>query len=236
MTFNFATQLYTVENTPSVILASTYTVWNILNFFSRKHDSKYRYQRGHIRPMQARELLNMILSFSNNSSQSISYCEIGFNAGHSTSLALIANPSIKITTFDLMNFQYSHPIINMLNESFNSRINLYKGRSSDTLPMACRQHLKCDVVFLDGSHLQYEVMKDLENLKCLVKHRSLIMIDDIQTASGTAMEKQIDNGAYKMLRRFGPYRPNHKLNPCMTTPYGPLCFAWGFAILEARAA
>ena len=222
---SFVQQLYYPRNTTSDILSATYSIWNILNYVARTHDKKYRYQRGHIRPIQAEELLKIVRD-------STQYCEIGFNAGHSTALALLANVK-KVAVFDLMSFAYSRPALELLNESFNGRINVYEGRSSETLQKACKHHLKCDIAFVDGSHLLHEVNRDLKLLKCLIRDKSLLMIDDIQSPSGKAMETHLMSKKYRLVKKFGPFKANDNVNnPCMTTPYGPLCFDWGFAILQ----
>lgn len=223
---SFVKQIYHPYNATSDILSATYSVWNILNYIARKYDKKYRYQRGHIRPIQAEELLKMVRGPNQ-------YCEIGFNAGHSTALALLANTKTEVTVFDLMSFSYSKPALQLLNESFNGRINLYEGRSSYTLQKACQNQVQCDVVFVDGSHLEHEVRQDLQYIKCLLRENSLVMIDDIQSGSGAAMERELNARKYKLIKKFGPFQRNHNKNPCMTTPYGPLCFEWGFAVLKA---
>ena len=223
---SFLEQIYAPQNTTSDILSATYSIWNILNYVAQSRDKKYRYQRGHIRPIQAEALLNMVRSPTQ-------YCEIGFNAGHSSALVLLANKQSRATVFDTMSFSYSMPAITLLNESFGRRIELYTGRSSDTLQEACRRTLTCDVVFVDGSHIQHEVSKDLAYIKCLLRPTSLIMVDDIQSGSGLAMQKAIHDQKYNLLQKVGPFRRNDARNPCMTTPQGPLCMEWGFAILQS---
>ena len=222
---SFLEQLYNPYNGTSDILSATYSVWNILNYISRKYDNKYRYQRGHIRQIQAEKLLELVRG--NNK-----YCEIGFNAGHSSALALLSHIKTEVTVFDLMSFSYSKPSIQLLNESFNSRIKLYEGKSSETLHKACEHKLKCDVIFVDGSHIENEVKKDLNLIKCLFSKNSVVMIDDIQSGSGIAMRWAVKKNKYRILENFGPYEKNHKNNPCMETPYGPLCMNWGFATLK----
>ena len=57
---SFLEQIYAPQNTTSDILSATYSIWNILNYVAQSRDKKYRYQRGHIRPIQAEALLNMV--------------------------------------------------------------------------------------------------------------------------------------------------------------------------------
>eukprot|EP00966_Prymnesium_polylepis_P162006 3743978-Prymnesium_polylepis.1 len=81
-----------------------------------------RYQRGHVRPLQARVLLEAIHNATERGQQQRTYCELGFNAGHSSALALLSDPKIKVRAFDLMMFKYSWPAARLLNDSLGGRL------------------------------------------------------------------------------------------------------------------
>jgi len=99
---SFQNQLYFPNISDSNTLSATYAVWNIINYISRKYDSKYRYQHGHIRPIQAKVLMEIL------SDNPRTYCEFGFNTGHSAVLALQTNSKINVHSFDIMSFAYGY--------------------------------------------------------------------------------------------------------------------------------
>ena len=223
--YDFTRQYYETHNAPSTIMAGTFALWNVLNAIARNHEPKYRYQQGHIRPVQATAMVESLIGKE-------SYCEIGFNAGHSAALALNVDPKIKVHSFDLMMFNYSWPAATILNASFGNRLNIYPGSSVNTLSHMCKRKMKCDVIFVDGSHLHHIVKKDLMQSRCMADSNTIFFIDDIHTGSGVALKNMKSRGIYDTVRTYGPYPPRHALNPCMQTPQGEMCFQWGFEIAK----
>jgi hypothetical protein len=78
---------------------------------------------------------------------------VGFNAGHSTLLFLLAHPSSIIHCFDNCSHKYTLPCYQYLATHFPNRVHLYQGNSQHTLPAFKNNnlHLKAQVVLLDGS-------------------------------------------------------------------------------------
>ena len=220
----FDAQAYAVPQTYESTLAAAMSLWNVLNALARTHDPKYRYQRGHIRPIQAKEVLGLLAR-----TEQRKYCEIGFNAGHSSALVLSSHPDILVDAYDFMSFGYSWPLARLLNESMGRRLVVYEGSSDVTLKAACAvpPAIPCDVVFVDGSHIRRQVRKDLQRMRCIGRPGALIMVDDVQTGAGDALNET--EGILEDVQYFGPYPPRHANNPCMSTPQGDMCFSWGFA-------
>ena len=102
--------------------------------------------------------------------------EIGFNAGHSCLLFLLANPNSKITIFDICYHQYTLPCFNYLTKEFPGRLDIVIGNSLDTIS---RYNLKTfDLLHIDGYHEPNHVKKDIINSRRLSKNNSIVILDD----------------------------------------------------------
>ena len=225
---DFARQLYVPRNSSSPAINAAFVVWNILNAVAREKEPLYRYQQGHVRPIQATVLLE-------EAGGKASYCEFGFNAGHSAALILVSDPAVTIHSFDLMSFNYSWPVAHLLNESFGQRLRILTGPSGNTLRHICERRKeerpKCDIVFVDGSHRRSQVLSDLAlTAKCITKPGTVFVVDDTTTGSGAALQHVVNKRLFRRKSTYGPYPPRHVNNPCMQTPQGKLCFPWGFDV------
>lgn len=121
--------------------------------------------------------LNLI-SAANNSYNAL---EIGFNAGHSALLMLLANPRLKLICFDDMRHKYSHKCFKYLKYLFRERIELVEGHSNVTVPAyhsTSKQNY--DLVHIDGSHDPVEAQADLTNTYPLLKLFGTLIWDDVQ--------------------------------------------------------
>lgn len=80
--------------------------------------------------------------------------EIGFNAGHSCLLMLVANPNCYINVFDICSHKYTKECFNYLNSQFNNRMTLYEGNSHTTLSefISKNPSYRFDVIHIDGNH------------------------------------------------------------------------------------
>ena len=209
--YDFTRQYYETHNAPSTIMAGTFALWNVLNAIARNHEPKYRYQQGHIRPVQATAMVESLIGKE-------SYCEIGFNAGHSAALALNVDPKIKVHSFDLMMFNYSWPAATILNASFGNRLNIYPGSSVNHIiaHVQTKDEVRCNICgwVTFASHRQEDLMQS----RCMADSNTIFFIDDIHTGSGVALKNMKSRGIYDTVRTYGPYPPRHALNPCMQTP------------------
>ena len=109
--------------------------------------------------------------------------EIGFNAGHSSELFLQTNPNIRVTSFDIGQYNCVNVGKKFIDEKFPGRHTLIKGDSLKTVPeFTSKNDIKFDVIFIDGGHT-YEVSKgDIVNCKPLAHKETMVILDDtIQT-------------------------------------------------------
>lgn len=94
-----------------------------------------------------------------------SVLEIGTYMGHSALIMLLANPSIKITTIDIMN-HLSLPATKVLQKHFpNASIEFIHGSSLDVIPTL---QGKYDLFHIDGNHDADFVIKEYDMCKRLV--------------------------------------------------------------------
>ena len=104
--------------------------------------------------------------------------EIGFNAGHSALLMLLANPKLIIDVFDINHHKYTELCFNYLNDKFNGRLISHWGSSVETLSKITES--KWDGFHIDGCHLEEVATIDINNVIRLSNPNNLIMIDDTQ--------------------------------------------------------
>lgn len=104
--------------------------------------------------------------------------EIGFNAGHSCLLFLLANSTSKITLFDICEHAYTRPCYEYLQSIFPNRISLIEGDSTITVPdyYSKNAHTKFDLVHIDGCHIPTIAKKDIEN--SLITTSDILVLDD----------------------------------------------------------
>ena len=103
--------------------------------------------------------------------------EIGFGAGHSALLCLLANPKSKMTIVDPGEFPHVESCVAYLQSVFPGRLTFVKGRSTDRL--AGLQRASFDLVHLDGGK-DKTIEQDLCLLKPLVHRDHVLCIDDTQ--------------------------------------------------------
>ena len=69
-----------------------------------------------------------------NRGQTVQYCEVGMNGGHSVSAMLLAHQNLRAHVFDTMALKYSYPVAELLSVQFGDRFSVPAGFSEDTLP------------------------------------------------------------------------------------------------------
>lgn len=106
--------------------------------------------------------------------------EIGFNAGHSSLLYLLSNPSATLTVFDLCEHAYTRPCFEYLASEFPGRITLHAGDSTQTVPTFHQRHpdVRFDLVHIDGAHFGDIPDKDFRH--SLPMAADIIVWDDTQ--------------------------------------------------------
>jgi predicted O-methyltransferase YrrM len=101
--------------------------------------------------------------------------EIGFNAGFSTLLMLVSNPSIHVTCVDLGDHSYTVPCFNKLHELFGDRIRLVLGDSTETLKRLVDRY---DLIHIDGGHSTEVARSDILQSFRLSKEGTVLIMDD----------------------------------------------------------
>jgi hypothetical protein len=102
--------------------------------------------------------------------------EVGFNAGHSALLALVANPHLTYTGIDIGKYKYTKICYEFLKKKFGDRINMFIGDSREMLPRVASGAY--DLIHIDGGHSAVVSHSDLANLIKIAGINSHILFDD----------------------------------------------------------
>ncbi len=103
--------------------------------------------------------------------------EIGFAAGHSALICLLANPSSHLTIADPLELPYAQPCFDYLTHVFPGRLTLKQGLSPDVLPQL--EPRTFDLIHLDGGK-DATIKSDLEQLRPLAASDHVLIVDDTQ--------------------------------------------------------
>lgn len=176
------------------------------------------------------------------------YCEIGMNGGHSIVAMLEANPQITAHAFDMMHWNYSKPIADLISLRFGSRFQLHRGNSHKTVPAISKDlGQSCDLIFIDGDHTPQGARIDMLNCRGIAAPGARVILDDIAIHSETrpgpvvALRQMEVAGLLQTIERYGTFPPGHRYNPCMRAPdtgrsARSVCVPWGFAVCAYVAA
>lgn len=153
-----------------------------------------------------------------------SILEIGFNAGHSCLLFLLANPSSKILCFDLGTHAYVKPCFDYLDGLFPGRLTLIIGNSTSTVPKYRLKHADWDLrkegtvgafdmVHVDGGHEEAVANADFWNTYPLLKKGGTLIWDDTNDpVLNDLCEKYMGEGYIQELAHIHPtYMYPHRM-------------------------
>jgi len=103
--------------------------------------------------------------------------EIGFHSGHSAELFLKNNTSLTLTSFELLQYQYSLNGKQYIDTTYPKRHTMIIGDSRVSVPsfINSNKNTKFDVIFIDGGHV---ATSDLENCFHLAHKDTIVIIDD----------------------------------------------------------
>ena len=155
---------------------------------------------------------------------------------------LLANPSLKVHSFDMMHWNYSWPVANLLTTTFAPRFVMHPGNSRLTVP-EWREYLglgradaaapPCDMILVDGDHSLAGVLADLRHFRPLATKGAAVVVDDIAVAPGAAVKSLEQSGVLLVREQYGPYDPPSRFNGCLRTyNRGAMCLPWGFTVAE----
>lgn len=107
-------------------------------------------------------------------------CEIGFNAGHSTTVWVSAANNISVLSFDIAQYDYTYTAMRFYAHNYPGRVVFVLGSSTETLPKLSQSYAgSCNMLVVDGGH-DYEVAKqDILNMRVLANPDfSILIVDD----------------------------------------------------------
>lgn len=102
--------------------------------------------------------------------------EIGFNAGHSALLMLLANPGSTIVCFDICEHEYTKHCFEYLHSQFPDRIELHPGNSN--IAVNAYEGEPFDLCHIDGCHNPHVANIDFHNTMTLTKEGTIVIFDD----------------------------------------------------------
>ena len=147
-------------------------------------------------------------------------CEIGFNAGHSALLFLLANQHkspFTFTVFDIVEHSYTKPTFEyLLYSQPHGTMELFEGDSTVTLPewISLNEDEKgtYDLVHVDGGHLEHVIKSDMKYADILVKPGGIIIIDDTNVPFiNNEVELYLLTGKYSELDIFPTVGYEHRI-------------------------
>jgi predicted O-methyltransferase YrrM len=140
-------------------------------------------------------------------------CEIGFNAGHSAMLLLLASSATTFTIFDIGHHQYTQPCLNYIEHIFPQVAFEYiVGDSTLTMPTQMEgRHQTYDLVHVDGGHSEFCATSDIKHADILLKPGGIMVVDDTDAPQINGLvESYLASRKYEVvnvLKTFGyPHR------------------------------
>jgi hypothetical protein len=136
--------------------------------------------------------LNKRINLFNYSQKARSIMEIGFNAGHSSLLYLVSNPTSTLQIFDLGEHKYTRPCFEYLSSQFPNRMKIEFGDSRQTVPayIAKNTGRVFDMIHVDGGHTEPIVRADILNTLQLCDYNTVVISDDDNLAHIARLNRQ----------------------------------------------
>jgi predicted O-methyltransferase YrrM len=152
------------------------------------------------------------------SKPNINVLEIGFNAGHSADTFLKNNPLLKLTSFDLGEYNYNKPAKEFIDSNYPERHTLIYGDSTITIPEFINKNpnIRFDVIFIDGGHEYSIANADIENCMRLSTKDTVVIVDDT-----IFTEKWIQDYTVGPTRVWNEYLSDNKIVELGRVEFGP---------------
>lgn len=142
------------------------------------------------------QFLHMQINLFNHAKKAQNILEVGFHAGHSSALMLLANPFSKILNFDDAQYSYTIPSYNYLTAVFPERmLGLVVGKSEESIPALRKEtNLLFDLIYIDGSQDAEVVEKDIQHCKQFAAKDHVVIINNYKAKEIKEMiQKQIED-------------------------------------------
>lgn len=127
--------------------------------------------------------------------------EVGFNAGHSALLFLLADPRVDVVAVDCCTHKYTVACVDYLNSHFHNRVRLVAGNSLVVLPrllskgISSEVPLDFDLFHIDGGHSRAVACSDMLFCRRMAKHNAFVVLDDTNVSYlATLWQQYISNG------------------------------------------
>jgi len=223
--------------TLSQYYAAVATMWNLLDrnieVAARNCRDRARCPGtpfGYMRPAQLKHYSSFVWKKG-----AMTYCEIGFNGGHGTTAMLLANPKLRVHSFELGGYTYTAPAEALVRLYFGERFKYHRGDSQKLVPAFARNNSKlCDVLLVDGAHSYAGALKDIRNMHALAQPGAVLLVDDLDEGPGPALEAALASGLIEVIERFmfNESTVGDPVNPCIRRvrmPYWNCKRRWGWA-------
>ena len=170
-------------------LASVYSIWNILDrMVLDQNNTIAAWAFGMFLPVQMEKLVRAVRTPGVRT-----YCEVGFNGGHSAAAVLSSTGEVRVRSFDIGEYG-DHTVRNAawLSRTHPQRFRFIKGDSAATVPafsadVAAGREEPCDVILVDGSHDERPTYLDLRNFKEAASPNALVILDDLDSPAASAV-------------------------------------------------
>jgi hypothetical protein len=143
-------------------------------------------------PEKANFLANTVRTATKGSGDAVSVCRVGFSAGHEALSALAVRPDTKVYAFETDESPSTVPAHDILDERFPSRLFLYLGDASVSIPRVAAQNrnLLCDVVYISSTAPEHVVRTALYDMASLTSPRGHVVILDVPADQARARAAQ----------------------------------------------
>ena len=243
LNFSSGVDRFTPRNFKEAMVA-VYNTWNILDRMVLTPGIKIvPWAFGMFLPVQVEKLVRLV-----RLERVSTYCEVGFNGGHTAAAVLSATKNVKVRSFDIGDYG-DHTLRNAkwLSQIYPKRFNFTLGDSQWTIPqfakrVSTRAEPSCDVILVDGSHEQHATYKDLVHFRKAASLDAVVVTDDLDSPAALAVLRAYEEGWFLMnswyiyhvdsSRRINtPCQRCFKLLPNLTMIHDPLrkifpCMRW----------
>lgn len=139
--------------------------------------------------------------------------EIGFNAGHSCLLFLLANNTSKITIFDIGDHRYTKYCYEYLAMQFPGRLTIFYGDSRITVPEYIKNNPNefFDLLHIDGGHEMDMVASDIIHCSRIANlSKNVVISDDDNDPTINSINRSfVEQGVFKEIASLQTFTYTH---------------------------